>query len=172
MNSFKSLISVSTSIYETVLPFYYSFKFFGLASFHLNVVDGKIKMRYKDYFLLLLSILFGVVLIITLCTEINGNLKMGTPFIQKGWRYQYLYQLNIIIPIILFGSFKRKHVEKFLAIVYSFDEFIELSNWEHKVNHSNEKKRLWIWLASSTFLSMIMYIFTILTTRETTTFDV
>ena len=168
MKSLKTFFSGSSNIYETVVPFYYSSKFFGLASFHLNVEDGKIRMRWKDYFLLFISILFGVIIIFSSCSEINGNIQKGSSFIQKGWKYQYLYQLVIILPIIVFGCIKRKHVERFLEIIYSFDEFIEFLNWKHKVDHSKNKKHLCILLAFSAFLIITMYIFSIFTTRETT----
>lgn len=166
MKNLKDFFSDSTNIYETVMPFYYSLKFFGLASFQLNVEDGKIKMRWKDYFFLILSILLGVLVICTSCFEISGNVQKGSSFIRTSWKYQYLYQLLIIIPIIIFGWIKKKHVERFLELIYSFDEFIELLNWEHKVNHSKNKKQLCIVLLSSLLLIIFMYFFSILTTIE------
>ena len=168
MKCLKQIFSGSSNIYETAVPFYYSLKFFGLASFHFNVEDGKIMMRWKDYFFLIASVLFGVVVICSSCSEINGHIEKGSSFIQTGWRYQYVYQMAIIIPIIIFGCIKIKHVERFLEIIYSFDEFIELLNWEHKVNHSKNKKHLSILIISSALLIIMMYISSIFTTKENT----
>ena len=99
-------------------------------------------------------------------SEIINYMPKGSSFIQLAWTYQYLHQMVIIIPVIIFGCIKRKHAEGFLEAIYTFDEFIEFLNWEYKVNHSKNKKHLCICLAFIALSITIMYFFSIYTTKE------
>lgn len=112
MTKIKEFLFGSTNIYETVVPFYYSLKIFGLASFQLNVEDGKIRMRWKDFFLMFGSILLFVWIVYLTFDDMNQYFVMGSSIIRKSWKYQYLFQMLTIIPIITFGCLKRKHIDR------------------------------------------------------------
>lgn len=170
MKKIKQFLCGSSNIYETVKPFYYSLKLFGLASFQLNCKEKKLTMTFKDYLFLFCSIIFGMVAIYSTFFEIRSYLTEGTSLIENGWKYQYLYQIVITVPIMVFGYIKKKHVERFLRIVNSFDEHIEHSNWEHKVNHSQEKSKLLIWLATSAFIIIMIYCFSLFIGSYTVTY--
>ncbi|CAO1406641.1 unnamed protein product [Diamesa serratosioi] len=161
----KQFFSGSSNIYETVAPFYYVLKFFGLASFTLNLEDGTIRMKFKDYLLLFFATICGIFAIYSTCSDILTYLIEGTSLIQNVWKYLYLYQIIIIVPIIIFGYIKKQHVERFLELIHSFDKLIELLNWEHKSNHSKTKSKLFIWLTLSAFIIILMYSFSNLTSN-------
>ena len=163
MKKIKQFLCGSSSIYQTVKPFYYFLKLFGLASFQLNCKERKIRMTFKDYLILLCSISVGMFIVYTTCSDVGSYIREGQTMIENGWKYQYLYQIVITVPMIVYGFIKRKHVQRFLEIIYFFDEQTELSNWEHKINHSQDKVKILIWLLIGVILIIIMYFFALFT---------
>lgn len=108
MKKIKQFLTGSTNIYDTITPFYYFLKVFGLASFQLNCEDGKIRMKWKDYVLLFSSIFLGIFASLKTLLAIRSYLKDGTTLIEHSWKFQYLYQVIITVPIMIFGYIKRK----------------------------------------------------------------
>lgn len=162
MKKLKPKLSGSTNIYETVVPFYYLLKFFGLAPIHLDLKKEKCGMRLQDYFVFFVSFVIYCTIFITALIDTITDPDTTNSVLESGWNFQYISMIFQTILMVCYGFWKRKNIGKFLDLIYYFDESIDILNWRFKVSHSKDRMMLIIWIAiillsSGTIFTLILY---------------
>lgn len=144
------------NIYKSISPFHNLIKFFGLASYDLNLKTGKITLRWIHYIILLWSFIWGQFMIYLSFTEVEYDIS--TSIMNRGWKAHWELEVILTVPIIFFNMFKRKRLEKFLSLLHEFDELIKKFNWKYQMNHAKGRNILMLTI----FLRFCFMIFLVL----------
>lgn len=156
MKKIKHYIFGSTNIYETVVPFYYVLKFFGLAPIHLDLKQEKCSMRLQDYFVFFVSIVIYFIIFISSIIDTLKNSNKTNSVLEDGWVYQYILMIFASMLMVCYGFLKRKHFGKFLALIYYFDESVDILNWRFKVSHSKDRMKSIVWITITLLTSGVL----------------
>lgn len=162
MKKIKPYFSGSSNIYETVVPFYYVLKFFGLAPIHLDSKKEKCGMRLQDYFVFFVFFVIYCTIFITALIDTITDSEITNSVLENGWVYQYISMIFQTILMVCYGFWKRKNIGKFLDLIYYFDESIDILNWRFKVSHSKDRMMLIVWIAIICLSSGIIFIMILL----------
>ena len=148
------------NIFTSISPFYNLIKPFGLACYNLNLKTGKITLRWINYLMLLLSLIWCQYMTYLSFTE--SQYPLGSSIISRGWKLHWMLEVILTIPIILFNFLKRKHFEKFLILLHEFDELIKQFNWKYHINHAKGRNVLMLtmFLRFCFICFLIVYVFT------------
>ena len=149
MLKIKPYYSGSTNIYETVVPFNFLLKFFGLAPFHLDLEKKKCGMRLQDYFVFLVSIVVYFIIFISALIDTITSLVNANTVLENGWAYEYILMIFLTILIVCYGFLKRRNIGTFLDLIYCFDESVDILNWRFKVSHSKDRTTLIFWISTT-----------------------
>ena len=148
-----------SNIYESLSPFYYTLKFFGLASYNLNFKNGKMKTSWIHYIMM-----FGFIPLY-LCFYYNFlNIDDSTyspgekSILIYGFFFFYHFQYITIVLIMIFNFLKRGNVEKFLKYLKTFDDHSEKMEWKFKVNHEQNYWRFIFWIVISLIILIVVYV--------------
>ena len=156
MKKIKPYISGSTNIYETVVPFYYLMKFFGLAPFHLDLEKGKCGMRLQDYFMFFVSFVIYFIILISASIDTINDKDRAKSVLENGWAHQYILMIFLTVLMVCYGFLKRRNIGKFLDLIYYFDESVDILNWRFKVSHSKDRMTLIVWIAINSLTTGVL----------------
>lgn len=147
------------NIYKSISPFQNLIKLFGLASYDLNLKTGKITLRWMHFLMLLLTSIWGQIMIYLSFTEIEYDLSSS--IINRGWKLHWELEVVLTVPIIFFNMLKRKHLEKFLSLLHEFDELVKKLNWKYQINHAKGRNilMLTIFLRFCFMIYLILHFF-------------
>ena len=159
MNNILKYFGETTNIYESISPFYYYLKFFGLASYSLNFKNGQIMTSFISYimnfsFVVLYLLFFGNFLLV----DESTYLPEGKPILIYGFMFAYSFQYIIISFILIYNFLKRKNVEKFLKLLKTFDDHTDKMGWKFKVNHERVYWTSIFWFFLQFILLSVAYV--------------
>lgn len=152
----RNCFAKAANIYDSLSPFYYTMKLFGLASFSLDFKSGQITVKIYEY---LVFLCFTSLYILMIWTSFQTNEKWNHPgsmIVTRGWEYQYQLQTASTIVVVIFSFFKRKHFERFLKIISNFDKAIVSMQLKHNIKHTQFKFKLMFWLSISAITLIII----------------
>ena len=144
-----------SNIYESLSPFYYTLKFFGLASYSLNFKNGQMKTSWINYIMVLGSIALYLTFYKQLFELDSSKFTPGGKSIfVYGLVFFYQFQNITTLLIIIFNFLKRRNIEKFLKLLETFDDHCEKMGWKFKVNHEKNYWSSIFWIV----ISLILFI--------------
>ena len=137
------------NIYESLSPFYYFLKLFGLASYSLNFKNGRMKTSFTSYIMFLIYIILYIILNVNfLNIDIDQYSPVGRSIVIYGYRFIYIFQYLAILLVIIYNFLKRRNIEKFLKLMETFDDHTDKMGWKFKINHERNywTSIFWIFL--------------------------
>lgn len=136
MNKITKNFAEPSNIYESLSPFYYTAKCFGLASYSLNFQNGKMKTSLIHYVMMLCFITLFVFFLVNIFLTDHSSYSPHTKNVLiYGYKFVYLFQYSNIILIITFNFLKRGNTERFLKLLEIFDDHSEKMAWKFKIKH-------------------------------------
>lgn len=127
------------NIYYSAQFIFKILKILGLASYNFDIKSQKLETKLRNYLEFYLWILFWIALLWlqwrtykskSLETMVDSNL------LEQILQYQYLVQHFLAILTVVYNFSKRQHVQKFLMLVFYFDQKVDQLDWNFKVKHS------------------------------------
>lgn len=117
--------------------FFYTLKAFGLASYSFCQKTSKIKVKLKDYLILIVSLLLTpyFIMLHSFDDEIYES-AVQSKFVDELWRWDFMIQSYSIPFLILFNFFKRNRVGNFIRHIKTFDDSVKNMNWREKPTKS------------------------------------
>ena len=166
MHNIKSWLSGSTNVYCTLVPFYYCLKIFGLAPYHLESINGNIRVTCYHYISVLCFLSFY------LLTLIGSLYRIGTTesVFHAGQLLQFVHQTMMIFFIVSVNFVRRDSIFSFLKLIAKFDT--ETMNMKFKVNHSKKRWVVSAFIGCSFIVLICIYFFTIHVFGEVIAFHV
>ena len=163
MHRVKKYFCASNNFFDSLSPFYWTLKLFGLTSFHLNFENGLITTSVLDFLILCCFCCLYIFIILFFGRAlVFGNLTISIP--DAGFKFQTSYQAVMTLGIVLHNFWNRKTIEKFIKLVHKFDVIITKTKWKHSINHTDNRWKLSIWIIlsfSNSFGSYYMTVFVI-----------
>ena len=158
MNKLRKYFGKPSNVYESFSPFYYTLKFFGLASYNLNFKSGQMKTSGIHYimmmcFFLVYLFFYAVYLLI----DPTSYSPEGKSVLTYGFLFFYHFQYITSILIIIYNFLKRKNVEKLFKLLETFDDHVEKKEWKFKVNHEQNYWILIFWIGLHIISLMVAY---------------
>ena len=156
MNCFKNWSKRTTNIYESICPFYYLSKCFGLAPYHINYKTKKIETFLSDtlmFFVILLIYISSVVSTLHLANSYNP--KNLSESVVAGQKMQFLYLAIMTLSIVVYNFIYRENIVKFLMLMFKYDE--ATNDWKHRVDHSKCQLQIILCLLISILSLAISY---------------
>ena len=159
MNNVRKYFGEPTNIFESLSPFYYFLKLFGLASYSLNFKNGKMKTSFNSYIIFLSSIVIFIMLNLNfLNIDKDQYSTVGRLIVVYGYIFIYNFQYFTILLIVIYNFLKRRNVEKFLKLLKTFDDHTDKMGWKFKINHERNYWTLIFWIVLHIILFSIVYI--------------
>ena len=153
MNKIRKYFAASTNIYESLSPFYYTLKFFGLASYSLNFKNGKMKTSIIHYIIILCFFALYLIFVVNfLQVDVKSYSPEGKSVLMYGLAFVYFFQYMTTLLILIYNFLKRGNVERFLKLLETFDDQSEKMEWKFKINHEQNYWSLIFWIVLSTIL--------------------
>lgn len=147
------------NIYESLRPLYYILKIFGLAPFHINFKNEKMKTTFIDYLSFIAFICFYIFIIFSIYSVATGTYSPeGRSILIVGYEFVYAYQFVLSFGIFMFNFFTRHKIDAFLKLIAKFDETIEKMNWNFKINHLKNYRCLFIWFGFNLITITSLYV--------------
>lgn len=132
----KSYISDPKNIYESLKPFYYALKLFGLAPFHINFKNGHIRTTFIDYLTFIVFSCYYTFILYTIHSiDTDSFSPEGRSILIVGYEFVYVFQMYLTFGTFLYNFYTRQKIDLFLKMIAKFDETIEIRNWNFKINH-------------------------------------
>ena len=148
MHTIKKYFCESNTIFDSLSPFYWTQKLFGLTSFHLNFENGLITTSISDLFILCCFCFLYIFIILFFARDLVFD-SLTISILDTGWKYQILYQAIMTFGIVLHNFWKRKTIEKFIKLVHKFDAIITRTKWKHSIDHTDNRWKLSCWMILS-----------------------
>ena len=146
------------NVYESISPFYYTLKFFGLASYDLNFKNGKITTSFINYIIMLCHIALCLYFYYEfLQDDVATYSPEGKSVLIYGFLFFYHFQYYTIVLIFIFNFLKRKNIEKLLKLLETFDDHCEKMRWKFKIDHKRNYWSLIFWICLHIILLMVVY---------------
>ena len=152
MNNIRKYFGEPSNIYESVSPFYYTLKFFGLASYSLNFKNGTLKTSFIGYIMILCFIaIYSSFIVHFSRTDVRSYSPEGKSVLIYGLVFFYFFQYASIILIFIYNFLKRENIGKLLKLLETFDDHCEKMGWKFKINHERNYWRSIFWIVFSLF---------------------
>lgn len=161
MHFIKKHFCESNNFFDSLKPFYWTLKLYGLTPFHLNFHNGIINTSIWDFLTFCCISSFQFSIIVIFIREISLE-SFKISILDAGWTYQSLYQAIITFGIVLYNFCKRKSIEKYLRVIHKYDVFLTKVNWKYSINHTNNRFKLCCCLILSFLTYIANYILTVL----------
>lgn len=118
-----------SNIHETIYPFYWILKIFGLVTFSFKSADENEKVSTTTFDIIyFIAIFLGHLTMLSLLIFRSFILATDSIMYQHGARFALFIHVLFMIILILFQLLKRKNVKKFLEILHDFDETVSTRN--------------------------------------------
>ena len=157
MNKIRKYFAEPTNIYESLSPFYYTLKLFGLASYNLNFKNGKMKTSIIHYIMMMCFIALYLSFIVNfLQVDVKSYSPEGKSILMYGLAFVYNFQYITILLFIIYNFLKRRNVEKFLKYLETFDDHCEKMGWKFKINHEKNYWSQIFWIVLSIILLIVV----------------
>ena len=151
------------NIYESIKPFYYTLKFFGLAPFHINFKNGYMKTTFIDYLtFIVFSCFYSFILYTIFSVASESYSPEGRSILIVGYEAVYNFQFITTFGTFIFNFYMRQKIDGFLKIIAKFDETIELMNWNYKINHVKNYRNLCFWIGINLVTITSIYVMQVL----------
>lgn len=148
-----------TNIYESLKPFYYTLKLFGLAPFHINFINGQLKTTFIDYLTFIVFNCFYLFMVYSIYSVATDTYSPeGRSILIVGYEFVYAYQFLLTFGTFIYNFYTRQKVGTFLRMIAKFDETIEIMNWNFKINHLKNYWNLFFWIGISTSSILFIYV--------------
>ena len=159
MNNIRKYFGEPSNIYESLSPFYYTSKLFGLASYSLNFKNGKMKTSFISYIMFLFFIAFYLCLFVDMLLDDESTYSPeGRSIVIYGLIFLYNFQYLTILLFVIFNFLKRKNVEKFLKLMETFDDHTDKMGWKFRVNHERNYWTSIFWIDLQFILLSVFYV--------------
>ena len=157
MNKIRKYFAEPSNIYESLSPFYYTLKLFGLASYNLNFKNGKMKTSIIHYIMMMCFIALYLSFIVNfLQVDVKSYSPEGKSILMYGLAFVYNFQYITILLFIIYNFLKRRNVEKFLKLLETFDDHCEKMGWKFKINHEKNYWSQIFWIVLSIILLIVV----------------
>ena len=152
MKRIRKIFGEPSNIYESVSPFYYTLKFFGLASYDLNFYNGQMKTSWIHYIMMLwFCLVYSALIVNFLNTDAESYSPEGKSVLIYGLEFVYDFQYIVILLLLILNFIKRGNVGKLLKLLEKFDNHCEKMRWKYKVNHERNYWSSIFWIIFSIF---------------------
>lgn len=153
----------SANIYSSSQGFFYVSKLLGLAPYSFDPKKLKFNVNFVNYLQFSASLAFWVILTsIEHVSKVRDLYKTGiqSNLLEHLWMCQYTLQHYLATGVVIYSFTKRKHVENFLSLIYSFDQHLENLHWKVQPKQNSVWFAVILFVLSTTV--MIIYTVTIL----------
>lgn len=145
------------NIFNSVKSIYWISKILNLAPYHFDSKSLNLSTKLWNYFEFLFSVFIWIVLTFYQWKNFHEyTIRSGvqSTLLDQLWQYQYLLQHVFAIFVIIYNFIKRHHVQRFLMILFNYDQRIQRLDWRLKISHSSN---LITYFLSATLGSIVMY---------------
>ena len=163
MHNIKSWLSGSTNVYCTIIPFYYCLKIFGLAPYHLESINGNIRIKCYHYISVLcfLSCYF-IIFVVTFY-----RMEKSYSILRSGELLQFVLRTMMVFFIVSVNFVRRDSIFTFFKLISKFDK--ETMDMKFKVNHSKKRWFVSAFLGCNFLTFICVYMFSIIVFRANAT---
>lgn len=153
------------NIYESSKFLFIILKSLGLAPYTFDEKSKKFVMRFANYVHFFISIIIWILFTVIQTSRFKSEVMdsgVKSKFLDRLWKYQYLFQYYLVTFTVIFNLMKRQHVERFLKFIFNFDEILFRYGCELKPANIRPSIVFVVFIVSVTMTSTYMTIFTIL----------
>ena len=143
----------------TLDVYFYSLKFFGMASYTFCSKTTSLKIGIWNYLIFVSSLVSSGYVLISYLNEFTGETSesgVQSKFVDSLWKWQYIIQNLMIFFVIFFNFCQRKRIENFYKLINSFDEYLKNSNFKIK-----PQKNSWLKFYVIIFILMFLCLITV-----------
>lgn len=128
-----------SNIYDSSTIFFIILKIIGLAPYQLDKRDFSLKMNCWNYLLFIFQLILWIYYSWRITNYFQNELFQSyanSKIMDHAIRYLYILQFYLMVLAMIYSFLKRKHVEKFLKLIFKFDLMVKELGWSHEVVHS------------------------------------